>query len=61
VGNAAFQQLFNQHVNETWRFTHNRDVVPSLPPQLIGFHHVAREVRQGTTFAAKKEVYHRYT
>ena len=32
------------YVSESFRFTHNCDVVPSLPPQLIGFHHVAREV-----------------
>lgn len=44
VGNYAWQQLFNTYMNESWRFTHNRDVVPSLPPTLIGFHHVAREV-----------------
>mmetsp|Transcript_6418 Transcript_6418/g.10983 ORF Transcript_6418/g.10983 Transcript_6418/m.10983 type:complete len:388 (+) Transcript_6418:33-1196(+) len=43
VGNLAWQQLFAQHVTESWRFTHNRDVVPSLPPQMIGFHHVGRE------------------
>ncbi|KAJ9521204.1 hypothetical protein QJQ45_022927 [Haematococcus lacustris] len=43
VGNLDWQLLFNTHVVESWRFTHNRDVVPSLPPQLIGFHHVARE------------------
>lgn len=45
VGNLAWQELFNDHVVESWRFTHNRDVVPSLPPSLIGFHHLAREVR----------------
>lgn len=44
VGNVGWQALFNEHVDESWRFTHNRDVVPSLPPQLMGFHHVAREV-----------------
>jgi len=43
VGNWQWEQLYAAHVTESWRFTHNRDVVPSLPPQLIGFHHVARE------------------
>ena len=26
--------------------THNRDIVPSLPPMWVGFHHVATEVWQ---------------
>jgi hypothetical protein len=46
--------MVQEHVLESWRFTHNRDVVPSLPPSLIGFHHVAREVWQvGTTCALR--------
>lgn len=28
----------------SWRLTHNRDMVPSVPLQLMGFQHVAREV-----------------
>ena len=31
---------------ESVRVTHNRDIVPSVPPQFVGFHHVAREVWQ---------------
>ena len=30
----------------TVRFTHNRDIVPSLPPMWVGFHHVATEIWQ---------------
>ncbi|KXZ42036.1 hypothetical protein GPECTOR_218g460 [Gonium pectorale] len=44
LGNLAYQQLFNQFVDVSWRFTHNRDIVPSVPLQLMGFQHVAREV-----------------
>ncbi|KAG2423394.1 hypothetical protein HXX76_015359 [Chlamydomonas incerta] len=44
VGNLAYQQLFNSFIDVSWRFTHNRDVVPSVPLQLMGFQHVAREV-----------------
>ena len=29
-----------------WRFTHNRDIVPSWPPTWVGFHHLPREVWQ---------------
>lgn len=44
VGNLAYQQLFNLYIDESWRFTHNRDIVPSVPLQIMGFQHVAREV-----------------
>eukprot|EP00879_Flechtneria_rotunda_P002634 GHRR01002836.1.p1 GENE.GHRR01002836.1~~GHRR01002836.1.p1 ORF type:complete len:374 (+),score=82.49 GHRR01002836.1:316-1437(+) len=44
VGNTVFAQFFNTHITESWRFTHGRDIVPSVPPQLMGFHHVPREV-----------------
>lgn len=44
VGNSVFSSFFNAHVTESWRFTHGRDIVPSVPPQLMGFHHVSREV-----------------
>ncbi|GIL79005.1 hypothetical protein Vretimale_85 [Volvox reticuliferus] len=44
VGNLAYQQLFNSFIDVSWRFTHNRDIVPSVPLQLMGFQHVAREV-----------------
>ena len=33
-------------LQESWRFTHNRDLVPSWPPTWVGFHHLAREVWQ---------------
>lgn len=33
-----------ESVAEAWRFTHNRDIVPSVPPVLMGFHHTSREV-----------------
>lgn len=33
-------------MQESVRVTHNRDIVPSVPPQYVGFHHVAREVWQ---------------
>ncbi|KAG2493000.1 hypothetical protein HYH03_008664 [Edaphochlamys debaryana] len=44
VGNLAYAQLFSTFVDVSWRFTHNRDIVPSVPLQLMGFQHVAREV-----------------
>eukprot|EP00882_Tetradesmus_deserticola_P002590 GHRQ01002755.1.p1 GENE.GHRQ01002755.1~~GHRQ01002755.1.p1 ORF type:complete len:377 (+),score=93.13 GHRQ01002755.1:172-1302(+) len=44
VGNSVFAEFFAQKVSESWRFTHGRDIVPSVPPQLLGFRHVSREV-----------------
>ena len=32
VGNRAFYELFEQQTEDSWRITHGRDVVPSLPP-----------------------------
>jgi hypothetical protein len=44
VGNSVFASFFEEHVAEAWRFTHGRDIVPSVPPALMGFHHTSREV-----------------
>jgi hypothetical protein len=44
VGNSVFARFFQEQVTEAWRFTHGRDIVPSVPPMLLGFHHVSREV-----------------
>ncbi|KIZ06147.1 Lipase [Monoraphidium neglectum] len=44
VGNGEFAAFFVRHVAESWRFTHGRDIVPSVPPTYMGFRHVAREV-----------------
>lgn len=34
VGNQAYQELFNSQIQESWRFTHGRDIVPSVPLQV---------------------------
>jgi len=44
VGNSVFADFFQEHITESWRFTHGRDIVPSVPLQLMGFHHVSREI-----------------
>uniref|UniRef100_A0A7S0VBB5 Fungal lipase-type domain-containing protein n=1 Tax=Polytomella parva TaxID=51329 RepID=A0A7S0VBB5_9CHLO len=43
VGNWAYALLYANYMTRSWRFTHDRDVVPSVPLQVMGFHHVARE------------------
>lgn len=37
---------YHFQVTRSWRFTHNHDIVPSVPPAIFGFHHVAVEVWQ---------------
>lgn len=44
VGNYVFARWFETIVTEHWRFTHNRDIVPSVAPTYMGFWHVSREV-----------------
>lgn len=44
VGNYIFSKWFEEEIGPHWRFTHNRDIVPSVPPGYMGFHHVAQEV-----------------
>jgi len=45
VGDAAFAQYFDSaFAGNSWRMTHQRDMMPHLFPQSMGFHHVATEV-----------------
>ncbi|XP_073007555.1 lipase-like [Typha latifolia] len=49
VGNAAFASYFSKHVQHAIRVTHERDMVPNLPPYYSYFpkktyHHFPREV-----------------
>jgi len=44
VGNDRFQEVFNSVLQYSRRFTHNNDIVPSVPTQFMGFQHVATEV-----------------
>jgi predicted lipase len=46
VGNKNFaeQAFMGQARTAHWRVTHDRDIVPHLPPKSFGFHHMATEV-----------------
>ena len=46
VGNDAFASFVRQATRLSLRLTHNRDIVPSVPPTWVGFHHVATEAWQ---------------
>jgi hypothetical protein len=46
VGNTIFEEFFKKIVTESVRVTHNRDIVPSVPLQIMGFHHVPTEIWQ---------------
>ena len=44
VGDDLYAGFVNTLIQEYWRFTHNRDVVPHAPPISIGYIHSCREV-----------------
>ena len=45
VGDVGFAEAYAKSLGaSTWRVTHAHDIVPSVPIQLMGFHHVPTEV-----------------
>lgn len=46
TGNHEFAKFFNNTFSQSWRFTHNRDIVPALPWEVFGYWHVPREIWQ---------------
>ena len=44
VGNEAFHGFYSNGSHVSWRITHNRDPVPTLPPKFFGFRHSRQEV-----------------
>eukprot|EP01062_Namystynia_karyoxenos_P058467 TRINITY_DN49_c0_g2_i1.p1 TRINITY_DN49_c0_g2~~TRINITY_DN49_c0_g2_i1.p1 ORF type:complete len:419 (+),score=88.75 TRINITY_DN49_c0_g2_i1:88-1344(+) len=44
VGDAAFVRWMHGNLGESWRLTHNKDVVPHVPTGWMGFQHIGREV-----------------
>ena len=44
VGNSEFAQYYDSRIPNTFRVVNGRDVVPTVPPKVLGFSHVATEV-----------------
>ena len=45
VGDAKYADFVNTVIEDYWRFTHNRDIVPHVPPTTgFGYLHSCREV-----------------
>ena len=45
VGDGVFAEIYAERLgSKTYRLTHGRDVVPSVPNTLLGFRHVPTEV-----------------
>lgn len=44
VGNDAYYSYYKSIIGE-YRVVHYADIVPHLPPESFGFHHVSTEVR----------------
>ena len=47
VGNMEYSEFVNKKINEIWRFTHNKDMVPHVPPlKEMDYHHSCGEIFQ---------------
>lgn len=44
VGNKVFAGDFDQNVGTSWRIVNLNDIVPHLPPELVGYMHVDAEL-----------------
>eukprot|EP00056_Hartaetosiga_gracilis_P014133 m.239812 g.239812 ORF g.239812 m.239812 type:complete len:313 (+) comp14088_c0_seq1:60-998(+) len=52
VGNKAYYSFFKaSSVSSAFRFIHNRDIVPHLPLEDMGFHHTATEAFYTETYS----------
>jgi hypothetical protein len=52
VGDEVFADFWGKKFGDrTMRMTHAHDMVPSLPPRMLGYHHVATEVFQNASGA----------
>ena len=41
VGNKAFYDWYATNVYNSWRVTHYKDIIPHVPPEKLGFHHIS--------------------
>eukprot|EP01065_Artemidia_motanka_P015398 TRINITY_DN1922_c0_g2_i1.p3 TRINITY_DN1922_c0_g2~~TRINITY_DN1922_c0_g2_i1.p3 ORF type:complete len:433 (+),score=151.14 TRINITY_DN1922_c0_g2_i1:129-1301(+) len=48
-GDAQFMVQLHGFLAASWRLTHNKDVVPHVPLQAMGFQHAGREIYSATT------------
>jgi hypothetical protein len=48
VGNSAFSEAHDEYIDQdsipSWRVTHYYDIVPHIPEEILGYHHVNTEV-----------------
>ena len=44
VGNQNFVNEFNKHKSYSFRITHNYDIVPHLPQELLHYNHIQNEI-----------------
>jgi hypothetical protein len=50
VGNSVYATLVNQMIEENWRFVHDKDIVPHLPPGVfVDYFHSCREIFEDDT------------
>lgn len=46
IGNIEFARVLPKMTTEIWRFTHDRDIIPSLPKMKLGYWHTPQEIFQ---------------
>ena len=45
VGDSKYAEFVNTKIKEHYRTTHNKDIVPHVPPiEGLGYHHSCREI-----------------
>lgn len=46
TGNKKFSKFYRETIKNSWRLTHDKDIVPALPWMIMGYWHTPREVWQ---------------
>jgi hypothetical protein len=49
AGNPKFADFVNTVIGEYWRTTHYKDIVPHVPPILLGYQHACGEIYEDET------------
>jgi hypothetical protein len=56
VGDEAFANAFNAEVPQSWRIYNKPDIVPMLPPPLLGYAHVETPYEIDSSSSTKKSI-----
>lgn len=54
IGNNKYAEFVNEIIKSMYRFTHDRDMVPHIPPRDVGYLHSCREIFEDKTGKLKE-------